>query len=284
MEPIWIILIVVFAFLLLAGVGYYVLTHPANAKDKLKKYTVYKYAHRGLHDEAHAENSMSAFRLAAESGFGIELDVRLSRDGEVVVFHDDTLKRVAGDERAVIDLTAEELSHMRLSGTDEGVPTLREVLEMVGGRVPILVEIKRNSPAHPDVTPRAIEILKEYEGDYLLQSFNPLSVGVVRELAPEVPRGFLASHLTKKKGEKHPLYQYLVERFFLNIVARPEFLAYDHNDYKKYLPVRTFSAIYKMPTFAWTVRNEEEAACAMANGFDTVIFENYVPKTKRNDG
>lgn len=283
MEPILIILIVVVALLLLAGIVYYVLTHPANAGDKLKKYTVYKYAHRGLHDETHAENSMSAFRLAVEHGFGIELDVRLSRDGEVMVFHDDTLLRVCGDERAVIDLTAEELSHMSLSGTDEGVPTLCEVLKMVGGRVPILVEIKRNSPSHPDVTPRAIEILKEYGGDYLLQSFNPLSMGVARELAPEAPRGFLCSHLTKKKEKKHPLYKYLVERFLLNVKARPEFLAYDHRDYKKYLPVRIFQAIYKMPAFAWTVRSEEEAARAMANGYDTVIFENYVPEKTKNE-
>ena len=282
MEPIYIILLIAAALLILLCLGYFVLTHPKKSLEKIKKYTAFKYAHRGLHDRTHAENSMSAFRLAVEHGFGIELDVRLSADNEVMVFHDDTLLRVCGDERAVIDLTAEELASVRLSGTDEGVPTLREVLEMVGGRVPILIEIKRNSPSSPDVTPRAIEILKDYQGDYLLQSFNPISVGVVKKLAPEAPRGFLATHLTKEKGKKYPFYQYLVERFVLNVLSRPEFLAYEHTEYKRYLPVRIFQAIYRMPAFAWTVRSEEEAARAMKNGYSTVIFENYIPEKTKN--
>ena len=188
------------------------------------------YAHRGLHSEKDGipENSLPAFARAVGQGLGIELDVHVSRDGEVVVFHDNTLKRITGVEGKVGDLTAAELAALSLSGTSEGVPTLREVLALVDGRVPILIEMKAEVAADREIAKRTLAVLEGYEGPYMIQSFNPLAVGEVRENAPSVMRGFLGSHLTKKKFNfKH----FLVEHFLLNFIARPDFVAYDKTCY-----------------------------------------------------
>ena len=112
---------------------------------KLEDLRYWVYAHRGLHNAERAENSMSAFRAAVEAGFGIELDVRLSKDGRLVVFHDDTLDRVCGREGRVDDFTAEELATFRLSGTEDGIPLFTDVLAVVDGKIPLLVEIKENN-------------------------------------------------------------------------------------------------------------------------------------------
>ena len=108
----------------------------------MERYKSVKFAHRGLHDGGRAENSLSAFSAAVAKGYGIELDVRLCKSGELVVFHDPTLNRVCGVDGRVIDMTAEELSRVSLSGTGEGVPTFAKVLQTVGGAVPLLIEIK----------------------------------------------------------------------------------------------------------------------------------------------
>ena len=124
---------------------YAFLTYPGKRRDISPELLGTQYAHRGLHDAEHPENSLSAFALAVKNGYGIELDVRLSKDGVLVVFHDDTLDRVAGIPGKVIDFTAKELSEMRLGGSEEGIPTLAEVLDLVNGRVPLLVEIKEGA-------------------------------------------------------------------------------------------------------------------------------------------
>ena len=121
------------------------------------------YAHRGLHGEGVPENSLAAFKKAVENGHGIELDLQLSADGEVMVFHDYTLKRMTGEAGLLSEKTAEELRSLRLAGTDEHIPTLREVLELVDGQVPLLVELKGEnlSAALP---PKADEIRSSLRG------------------------------------------------------------------------------------------------------------------------
>ena len=121
---------------------YLFLIAPKNKKE-MKKYKRVMYAHRGLHNEKRAENSMSAFEAAVDGGYGIELDVRLSKDGKLVVFHDDTLDRVCGREGRVIDFTAAELSTFKLNGTDDGIPLFSDVLKLIDGKVPLLVEIRK---------------------------------------------------------------------------------------------------------------------------------------------
>ncbi|MBR5139795.1 MAG: glycerophosphodiester phosphodiesterase, partial [Clostridia bacterium] len=137
----------------------------------MKKYTAFKYAHRGLHKDGVAENSMTAFRLAVEGGFAIELDIRLSKDERLVVFHDATLDRVTGVSGKVSDYTYDELAKMKLLGTEDSIPLFSDVLSLVDGRVPLLVELKEEAGSLL-VTERALELLESYKGEFIIESFN----------------------------------------------------------------------------------------------------------------
>ena len=179
MEWYYIVLIVLGALLLLGLLVWLLFLwaiKPGGRKCGIEKYMDVKFAHRGLHDEEKAENSISAFRAAKEAGYGIELDVRLSRDGELMVFHDPTLSRVCGVDALVVDCTAAELAKMSLSGTADGVPTLREVLELIDGAVPLLIEIKMEGDEH-GVAEALAEVIEDYSGDYIIESFNPKPYG-----------------------------------------------------------------------------------------------------------
>ena len=274
MHPALIALLVVLGILLVLLIIVYILTHPGRRREGMESFLRYKYAHRGLHDSEHAENSLSAISLAAERGFGIELDVHVSRDGEVVVFHDKTLARMCGVEGEISDFTAEELSHMSLGGTGEGIPTLRAVLETVGGRVPLLIEIKAQTVADTEVTARTVALLADYKGPYMIESFNPLSLCDVRRNSPAVMRGFLSSYHTK---EKWSIAGFLTQNMLFNHRVRPDFIAYDKR-YVTFAPFAFFRLCHlDMPLVCWTIRSPEEEDLARRQGFDTVIFENYVP-------
>ena len=157
------------------------------------------FAHRGFHDvaEGRPENSRAAFRAALAAGYGIELDVQLSSDGAAMVFHDYDLDRLTGQKGAVRLRGAADLSAIRLRGGDEGIPDLPEILQLVGGRAPMLIEVKDQDGAMgPDVGPleRAVAAaLEGYQGPVALMSFNPHSVACLAELAPRIPRGIVTS-------------------------------------------------------------------------------------------
>lgn len=252
---------------------YLFLIAPKNKKE-MKKFKSRLYAHRGLHNEERAENSMSAFEAAVDAGYGIELDIRLSKDGKLVVFHDDTLDRVCGREGKVIDFTAEELADFKLNGTNDGVPLFSDVLSLVDGKVPLLVEIKEN-PGDSAVSKAACEMLKEYKGDFIVESFNPLSLKTVKENMPEITRGLLSHRYYEYEQYRKPLY-FALQALLLNFLCRPAFIAYDHRHAKAF-GLRFIRGFFDVPTLAWTVRSAEEEAIARKNGFDGIIFENYLP-------
>ena len=177
-------------FLIIVLLIYIFLVATKNRKE-MDRYKSCYYAHRGLHNGERAENSMSAFKAAVDAGYGIELDIRLSKDGKLVVFHDDTLDRVCGREGKVIDFTADELATFSLCGTSDGVPLFSDVLAMVDGKVPLLVEIKENA-GDSSVSIAACKMLKEYKGEFIVESFNPMSLKTVKENMPEVCRGILS--------------------------------------------------------------------------------------------
>ena len=140
------------------------------------------YAHRGLHDNATEapENSMAAFRKAADAGFGIELDIQLTKDKIPVVFHDFTLKRVCGGEGKISDYTYEELQQFHLCDSVEKIPKFEDVLKMVDGKVPLIVEFKIER-TDLSLCPLADKMLRAYKGMYCMESFNPLGVVVSEE-------------------------------------------------------------------------------------------------------
>ena len=231
------------------------------------------FAHRGLHsrDMSVPENSLAAFELAAQAGYGIELDVQLSRDGQVVVFHDDTLDRVCGVHGRVDAFDYSELCKMRLCGSEQTIPLFTEVLKVIRGRGPLLVELK-NGPRNRELCEKTYAILSEYRGDVCIESFNPLIVAWFRLHARDLVRGQLAQTMRKYEGETSKPTAFLLSHGLMNFLARPQFIAYRIG----YRPptIRLATALGAM-RFGWTShepRNEK--------GRDAVIFEFYKPRVK----
>ena len=225
------------------------------------------YAHRGLHGETVPENSLAAFRVAREEGYGIELDVQLSADGEVMVFHDESLLRMTGCDASLYSKTRDELASLFLGTSEEKIPTLREVLSLIDGRVPLLLEIKSDHAVF-EVCRKTAEILDGYTGAYMVESFHPLAVNWFRKNRPAVVRGQLSARLFAK-GNRTPS-MFLVQNLLLNFLARPDFVAFDYKNKNRYSFVlcRFF---YRPFTVAWTVKNEK--ALESSRRFDGIIFE-----------
>lgn len=272
------IFLYIFIALVILFFGWLFLIAPGD-DEKMCKYKKQKYAHRGLHgdltgDGFAAENSLTAFKRAVENGYGIELDVQLSKDGEVVVFHDSTLDRVTNGEGRVKEKTLDELKQLTLMETEDTVPTLAEVLEVVGGKVPLLVEIKETG-INRTVAEKTAETLKKYKGPFIVESFNPLMLAAFKKLMPNVKRGFLLDKLTENEKSRTIIHR-ATQRCLLNIVARPAFIAPYKNKIKLF-PLPLIRALFKTPTFAWTIKSKAEEEDAYRNGFTTVIFEGYLP-------
>lgn len=269
-------LIVIAAFIVLLFAAWLLMAKPRHRRPEAEQYARVRYAHRGLHGNGVPENSCTAFRLAVEAGYGIELDLQTTKDGEVVVFHDGTMKRMCGESVSggVSDYTLAELSEMRLAETDEKIPTFAEVLALVGGKVPLCIEIKNDGDGI-DTVRRALALLAEYEGRYCIESFNPLIIRYVKKHAPHIVRGVLSQRFFKHKEYRKPLY-FLLGILALNFLAKPDFIAFNGHDAAS-LPLR-YARKCGAYTLAWTVASEEDEAYVRRHGFDSVIFEKYVPK------
>lgn len=229
-----------------------------------------EFAHRGLHNKDIPENSLRAFCSAAERGLGIELDIQLSKDGEVMVFHDFTLNRVAGTEGKVISFTAEELGKMRLNGLSDGIPTLKQVLKAVDGRVPLIIEIK--IPGFDlSVCPKAFEILDHYKGPYCIESFHPLAIRWMKKNRPHILRGQLSSDFFKHSEKGSRIQFFAVKNLMLNFLARPDFIAFDIR-YPRAVAFRLCTRFFHALPIGWTVRTPQELERAK-NDFDAWICE-----------
>ena len=231
------------------------------------------YAHRGLHGRGVPENSLAAFELACQAGYGIELDVQLSADGEVMVFHDYTLVRMTGKDGKLCERTAAELGSISLGESSETIPTFAQVLALVRGRVPLLVELKGES-TDSSLCPKVAKLLEEYEGEYCLESFNPLLIGQMKKLLPNAYRGLLYTNVCREK-KKYSLLNIALTVMALNVVAKPDFIAYNQLD-RRALPVRFSTKGYRAPRFVWTVKTAADRDAAHARGEKTIfegIFE-----------
>lgn len=230
------------------------------------------FAHRGLHskDTLIPENSLAAFRRAAERGYGVELDVQLTRDGKVVVFHDDTLDRVCGVSGRVDERSFEELLQLRLCKTEYTIPLFSEVLAVINGRGPLIVELK-NGRRNRELCEKTYALLRDYKGSVCIESFNPFIVAWFRFHAPELLRGQLS--MPMKYYEGMPKAEgFLLSRTLMNVFSRPQFIAYRIG--KKPLAIRFVERMGALK-IAWTShepRNEQ--------GNDGVIFEFYEPTVR----
>ncbi len=245
-----------------------VLARPKRKKDFSKELLV-DYAHRGLHGSEIPENSLMAFSKAVEEGFGIELDVQLSKDGEVMVFHDYTLIRMTGEDAKLSDKTLAELKKLSLKNTQEKIPTFKEVLELVDGRVPLLVELKGES-FDSSLCPRVAELLKGYKGEYCIESFNPLLIKDIKKYLPESFCGQLYTNVVRDK-KKFSVLNIILTCMAFNFLACPHFVAFNKED-RNSLPVKITTGLYNAPKFVWTVKNQQEIETAHKNG-EYAIFE-----------
>ena len=228
------------------------------------------WAHRGEFDNREIpENSLPAFARAVKRGVGIELDIHRTADGEVVVIHDSELSRLCGVEGVVEEMTAAQLGELTLLGTGERIPTLREVLALVGDRVPLIVELKGES-ADTRLCDAALPILENSGVTYCVESFNPLLVARWRRLAPHVMRGVLTTKF-RRDGERRGVLGFVLGACLMNFLARPDFIACRH-PYGGTPTVQLCRALGAL-TFAWTIRTRAEYD-GCRRRFDAFICEN----------
>ena len=215
------------------------------------------YAHRGFFDKEASvpENSAAAFKRAIKSNYGIELDVHLTKDEKLVVIHDSDTFRVCGKHLHVESSTYEELSCLRLDGTDERILLFSEFLSLVNGSVPLIVEIK-GEDTNTSVCEKTALMLDGYNGEYCIESFNPIYVGWWKKHRPKVIRGQLSCKMEKAKSLKLCFRNFALENMFLNFISRPDFVAYDINGSNRFF--FRLSVLLGAVPVAWTVRSEKE--------------------------
>ena len=248
-------LILLLIFLILAVVYLFLVMPRAIEKADMELLRC-DYAHRGLWSKDAPENSLKAFSLAIEAGFGIEFDIQLTKDNRVVVFHDYSLERMCGVKAKVCDLTLSELKKLRLKGSDEEIPTFLEVLRLVDGRVPLLVELKGES-RNTDLCPLAARLLDNYSGAFCIESFNPALLSWFKSFRPRYARGQLVTDLVKGKREGNKLLNFALTHLLLNFLSRPDFIAIDKK-HQKNIGFKVCAGIFRAPAFVWTVNEKSE--------------------------
>lgn len=253
------------------------LIHPDSRRRKdCMAFSSWNFAHRGLWnmDKNIPENSLPAFQEAVRQGYAIELDVRLTADGRLAVFHDDTLQRMCGLNRPVESMTSDELSHLRLLHTQHHIPLLSEVLELVNGRVPLLIEMKLPT-RDMALCPALDRLLHTYQGLYLIESFNSLGLRWYRKRRPSVLRGQLSCRSAPAPGLDGFLKK-LLAALIVNCTGRPHFIACNYLQADG-LGLFLNRHLYGAPIFAWTVRSPEDFR-ECREKYCSVIFEGFLPQ------
>lgn len=234
------------------------------------------YAHRGLHSAGIPENSLPAFAMAINNGYGIEFDVQLSADGEVIVFHDDTLSRMCGKNARVRELTLAQIRSLHLLGTPYTVPTLSEVLELVDGRVPLLIEIKRERAAE-QLCQSVAKMLDTYPGSFAIQSFDPFVLAYFKRYRPRFARGQLVCKIKRAPIKRFSrLGGFLLSHMLLNLISRPDFISISGARVRS-VSFRLCISLFKCKGFVWTVTKKEQYRRIRSLGL-FAIFEKFQPK------
>lgn len=235
------------------------------------------YAHRGLHNNNAGvpENSLAAFAAAAKAGYGVELDVQLTANRQVVVFHDNDLKRMCGVDKRVDELTYAQLQEYSLLDSDQHIPLLSDVLNVLDGAT-LLCEFKTmRSYTDTALCEITLPLLDGYKGNVCIESFNPFMVRWFRKHAPRYIRGILSKKFTK--DETAPILRFILSSLFTNFLCRPDFIAYQYTDYKQ--PFFRLCRLFKPTTIAWTVTTPSDMTVTKQH-FDTFIFEGFSPENR----
>ncbi len=227
--------------------------------------------HRGLwsnvKEDGVPENSIKAYQLASQLKRPIEIDLYMTKDGEIVSYHDKYLERMTGEKDFVYNKTLEELKRLRLDGTEYSIPTFDEVLEIAEGKSPLLIELK-DQPDDSYVE-KVVERLKSYKGEFAIQSFNPKYINKVRKLAPQFIRGILATEIPWD----NPLFtRWVLKKMPFNFHIKPDFISYSQSGF----PLKNRKTKNKV-VLAWTITSQEEEKNAYQYA-DNIIYENFVPE------
>ncbi len=236
-------------------------------------------AHRGYHGKKHLENSIAAFEAAICKGFGIELDVQGLRNGCPVVFHDYSLDRLTNKTGKVNNLTFNELEHIFLKN-GELLPTLEEILNLVNGKVPILLEIKDQQGLLGENIGELVEksacLINSYKGALAVMSFNPFVVRELEKYSPLIPRGLVTDDFFSKDWN----FLNYEKREYLNRMTHSKEVKLDfisHNVEKPESPQINLARNRNLPVICWTVRSKSQEKKARKI-FDNITFENYLPE------
>ena len=269
MNMLWWILIIIGV----PVVGFLYVFLPADMPHYVKKaYRGRYYAHRGLHDldESVPENSLTAFKKAAEKGYGVELDVHLSADGQVVVFHDDDLRRACGVDKKIADCTYDELQQYSLFGTSEKIPLFSSVLAAYNGAAPMIIEIKTGRK-NAELCQKVCDRLENYKGKICIESFDPRVLRWFKKHRPRIVRGQLCQRAEHYNNQPKAL-SWALANCAVNFIGRPHFISYRIEEKPRLVRmVLTMGAM----DVCWTSRKTGEG-----EGADCVIFENYLPEPR----
>ena len=273
-------MLIYFILIVLAVIAVYLILIKPKILNKpdLKDFMGVYYAHRGLHQgkDISPENSLAAFQLAVENGYGIEFDVQLSKDLIPVVFHDGNLKRVCGIDKKVRDMNFSELRALTLYDSDEKIPSLEEVLDLVDGRVPLIVELKVYKNEDIDC-PVIAELLDGYKGLYCIESFNPISVLWYKKNRPHIVRGQLATKKIYNNAEiKGKVLNFILRNLMLNFLTTPDFIAYNQK-FSYLVSYNLCRTLYQPLTVAYTIQSQN-VLNEKRNKFDLFIFEDFSPE------
>ena len=231
-------------------------------KDKYRDLLRRPFAHRGVHD-IYPENSIPAFEKAIELNLGIELDIHLTRDNQLVVFHDDNLRRMVGVDEYVKLSTYDQLKQYKLNNTQYSIPLLSEVLELVKGKVPILIEIKTNNNMKK-LVPKLKELLDNYKGKTFIQSFNPFALRRCYKAMPNIMRGQLSSFFV---GDHLKFYKKIpIKKLFFKNFSHIDFVSYNLEN----LPNKYVNKM-DIPILAWTVRTQGDYDKAKQNANNMIV-------------
>lgn len=237
----------------------------------------WNYAHRGLHSKPQIpENSMAAFRAALEHGYGIEFDLHLLKDGNLAVIHDSSLKRTTGVEGRVEDLATEDLANYRLEGTEEVIPTFRQLLDLYAGKAPLVIELKPVGNNHEALVDAAVAAMAGYEGPWCMESFDPRCIMVLKRKYPHIIRGQLSEDFPRNDPNMNGALAFVLKHCLMNFLTVPDFIAYRFDQRWCTPTTRLCLGLWKAQGVTWTLRKAEEHPVAVQEGW-LPIFENYIP-------
>ena len=275
MDILFYILAGISALAMLLAVVYVILIFPAQKKPAVSK-RLHKamYAHRGYHNKEGFvyENTLEAFELAVQKGFGIEFDINLSKDKQPVIMHDDSLKRMCGVDVKISESLYDDIKDININDSDSTIPHLSNVLSVVDGKVPLLIELKTVGDNYCELCEAVFELLDGYNGDFSIESFDPRVLVWLKKHRPSVTRGQLSCFISTKST--HGKRAILLRNLMMNFMAKPHFVAYRFKDRSNFS--FKLNKLFGAQIYYWTIKNKNDAKKAISeNG--AIIFEAFDP-------